>query len=36
MKISGMHVKIRLEKPEEKDHSEDLVTGQRIILKNVC
>ena len=36
MKISCTNIKIRLEKLEEKDRFEDLVTGQRIILKNVC
>jgi hypothetical protein len=28
-----MYIKIRLEKLEERDHFEDLVTGRRIILK---
>jgi len=33
MKISCMYIKIRLEKLEERDHFEDLITGRRIILK---
>jgi len=32
-KISCMHIKIRLENLEERDHFEELVIGQRIILK---
>jgi len=28
-----MHIKIRLENLEERDHFEELVIGQRIILK---